>query len=168
MEIVDELLVEVFHRGGTEDDKEADPKRGSLEGDRFISFFFAFCCVIGLEEHSIKEDGEIFRMVLDPATGLRSDDLIDIVEVDASGKQQDDEQDARDFLVMLIEHIGDRLDLFLGDRFLQPRGHCHDEKRESADPDDCGQQVEPMIDDRDERIEVCDNALKSVHKSVRR
>ena len=177
MEIVDELLVEVFHRGGTEDDKEADPKRGSLEGDRFISFFFAFCCVIGLEEHSIKEerekaedekqldkeDGEIFRMVLDPATGLRSDDLIDIVEVDASGKQQDDEQDARDLLVMLIEHIGDRLDLFLGDRFLQPRGHCHDEKGEPADPDDRSQQVEPMIDDRDQRIEVCDEALEGVH-----
>jgi hypothetical protein len=27
--------------------------------------------------------------------------------------------------------------------------------------------VEPMIDDRDERIEVCDDTLKSVHKSVR-
>jgi hypothetical protein len=28
--------------------------------------------------------------------------------------------------------------------------------------------VEPMIDDWDERIEVCDDALKSVHKLVRR
>jgi hypothetical protein len=27
--------------------------------------------------------------------------------------------------------------------------------------------VKPMIDDRDQCIEVCDNALKGVHKSVR-
>ena len=171
----------MFHRSGTEDDEEPDPKRGSLEGDRFVGCFFVFFCIIGLEDHRIeeerekaedekqldKEDGQVFRMVLDPAAGLRCDDLIDIVEVDATGKEQDDKEDASDLLVMLIEHIGDRLDLFLGDRFLQPWGHCHDEKRESADPDDCGQQVEPMIDNRDERIEVCDDALKRVHKSVR-
>lgn len=176
-----DLLVEMFQRSGTEDYEEADPKCGSLEGDRFVGIFFAFFCVIGLEDHRIekereeaedekqfdKEDGQVFCMVLDPAAGLRGDDLIDIVEVDATGKEQDDEEDASDLLVVLIEHICDRLDLFLGDRFLQPRGHCHDEKRESADPDDCGQQVEPMIDDREERIEVCDYALKSVHKSVR-
>jgi hypothetical protein len=31
-----DLLVEMFHRGGTEEDEEADPERGSLEGDRFV------------------------------------------------------------------------------------------------------------------------------------
>jgi len=64
---------------------------------------------------------------------------------------------------MLIERIGDRLDLFLGDRLLQPWRHRHDEERESADPDDRRQQVEPMIDDGNQRIEVGDDALKSVH-----
>ena len=159
-----DLLVEMFHRGGTEEDEEADPERGSLEGDRFVGFFLAFFCVIGLEDHSVeeerektehekqlnKEDGQVFRMVLDPASRLRGDDLIDIVEIDAAGKQQDDEQDARDLLVMLIERIGDRLDLLLRDRFLQPWGHSHDKERESADPDDCRHQVEPMINDRDQ------------------
>ena len=129
-----DLLVEMIHRGGTEDDEEADPKCGSLEGDRFVGFFFALFCVVGFEEHSIeeerektkdekqldKEDGQVFRMVLNPAAGLRGDGLIDVVEVDATGKQQDDEQDARDFLVMLIERIGDRLDLLLATTFFSP------------------------------------------------
>ncbi len=172
-----ELLVEMIHRGGTEDDEEADPKCGSLEGDRFVGFFLAFFCVVGFEEHGIeeerektedekqldKEDRQVFRMVLDPVAGLQGDGLIDIVEVDTTGKQQDDEQDARDFLVMLIEGIGDRLDLFLGDRLFQPWGHRHNEERESADPDDRRQQVEPMIDDGNQRIEVGDEALKRVH-----
>ena len=176
-----DLLVEMFHRGGTEEDEEADPERGSLEGDRFVGFFFAFCCVIGLEEHRVEEereqaedekqldeeDGQVFRMVLDAAAGLRGDNLIDIVEVDAPGKEQDDEQNARDLLVVLIEHIGDRLDLLLGDRFFQSRGHGHDEERESADPDDRRQEVEPMVDDRDQGIEVGADALKSVHSLVR-
>ena len=124
------LLVEMFHRGGTEEDEEADPEGGLLEGDRFVGFFFAFFCVIRLEDHCVeeerektedekqfdKEDGQVFRMVLDPATRLRGDDLIDIMKIDATGKQQDDEQNARDFLVMLIKCVGDRLDLFLRDR----------------------------------------------------
>ena len=176
-----DLLVEMFHRGGTEENEEADPKRGSLEGDRFVGCFFTFFCVIGLEEHRVeeerektedkkqldKEDGQVFRMVLDPASRLRGDDLIDIVEIDATGKQQDDEQDTCDFLVMLIERIGDRLDLLLGDRLLQPRSHGHDEERESSDPDDRRQQVDPMIDDRDQRIKVSDDALKRVHSDNR-
>ena len=176
-----DLLVKMFHRGGTEEDEEADPERGSLEGDRFVGFFFAFFCVIGLEDHCVeeerektedekqldKEDGQVFRMVLDPASRLRGDDLIDIVEIDAAGKQQDDEQDARDFLVMLIERIGDRLDLLLRDRLLQTRGHSHDEERESADPDDRRHQVDPMINDWDQRVKVGGEALKRVHSDNR-
>ena len=176
-----ELLVEMFHRGGTEENEETDPEGGSLEGDRFVGFFFAFSCVIGLEDHCIeekrektedekqldKEDGQVFCMMLDPASGLQGDDLIDIVEIDATSKQQDDEQDARHFLVMLIERIGDRLDLFLRDRLLQPWGHSHDEERESADPDDRRHQVKPMIDDRDQCIKVGDEALKRVHSDNR-
>jgi hypothetical protein len=177
-----DLLVEMFHRGGTEEDEETDPERGSLEGNRFVGFFSSsFSCVIGLEDHRVeeerektedekqldKEDGQVFRMVLDPASRLRGDDLIDIVEIDATSKQQDDEQYPRDFLIMLIERIGDRLDLLLRDRLLQPRGHGHDEERDSADPDDRRHQVKPMIDDRNQCIEVCDEALKRVHSDNR-
>lgn len=93
--------------------------------------------------------------------------MIHIVEIDATGKQQNEEQDARDFLVMLIERIGNRLDLLLGNRLLQPRSHSHDKERESADPNDCRQQVDPMIDDRDQRIEVSEEALKIVHSDNR-
>ena len=145
-----DLLVEMFHCGGTEEDEETDPECGLLEGDRFVGRFFAFFCIIRFEEHRVeeerektedekqldKENGQVFRMVLDSAAGLRGDDLIDIVEVDTTGNQEDDEQDTRDFLIMLVERIGDRLDLLLSNRFLQPGSHCHDEKRESADPDD--------------------------------
>jgi hypothetical protein len=170
----------MFHRGGTEKDEETDPECSSLEGNRFVGCFFAFFCVIGLEEHRVqkerektedekqldKEDGQVFRMVLDPAAGLRGDELVDIVEIDAAGKQQDDEQDTCDFLVMLIEHIGDRFDLLLGNRLLQPRSHSHDEERESADPDDRRQQVDPMIKDRDQRIKVGDEAFKGFHEEM--
>ena len=144
------LLVEMFHRSSTEEDEDADPERGSLKWDRFIRFPSLFFCVIGLEEHRVEEerektknekqldkkDGQVFRMVLNPAAGLQGDGLIDEVEIDTTGKQQDDEQDARDFFVMLIERVSDRLDLLLGNRFPQPRGHGHNEECESADPDD--------------------------------
>ena len=43
-----DLLMEMTHCGGTEDDEETDPKRGPLEGDRFVGFFFAFFCVLCL------------------------------------------------------------------------------------------------------------------------
>ena len=175
------LLVEMFHRGGTEEDEKANPERGSLKRDRFVGLISTFFCVIGLEEHRVeeerekteyekqfdKENGQIFCMMLDPAAGLRGDDLIDIVEIDATGKQQNEEQDTRDFLVMLIERVGNRLDLLLGHRLPQPRSHGHDEERESANPDDRRQQVDPMIDDRDQRIEVGDEALKIVHSENR-
>ena len=32
------LSVEMLHRGGTEEDEETDPERGSLKGDRFVGF----------------------------------------------------------------------------------------------------------------------------------
>ena len=102
-------------------------------------------------------------MVLNPAAGLQGDGLIDVVKIDTTGKQKDDEQDARDFFVMQLERVGDRLDLLPGNRLPQPRSHSHNEECESADPDDRRQQVEPMIDDRDQRIKVGDEALKRVH-----
>ena len=172
--------MEMFHCSGAEEDEDADPECGSLKGDRFVGFFFAFFCIIGLEEHRVqkerkktedekqlhKKDGQILRMMLDPAAGLRGDELIDIVEIDATGKQQDDEQETCDFLVMLIERIGDRLDLLLGHCALQPRSHSHDEERDSADPNNCCGQMHPMIEDRNHRVEVCDETEKRVHRSM--
>ncbi len=174
------LLVKMFHRSSTEEDEDADPERGSLKRDCFIGFPSLFFCVIGLEEHRVEEereetqgekefdkkDGQVFRMVLNPAAGLQGDGLIDIVEIDTTGKQQDDEQDTRNFFVMLIERVGDRLDLLLGNRLPQSRSHGHNEECESADPDDRRQEVKPMIDDWDQRIEVGDNALKGIHEQM--
>jgi len=40
------LLVEMFHRGGTENDEEADPEGGSLEGNCLIGLFITFFCLI--------------------------------------------------------------------------------------------------------------------------
>lgn len=99
------LLVEMFHGGGTENNEETDPECRTLKGDRFVDDFIVFICVIGFEDHGIEEecqeaedekqfdeeDGQVFGMVLDSAAGLRGDDLIDVVEVDATGKQEDDE-----------------------------------------------------------------------------
>lgn len=145
-----DLLVKMFHRGGAEKDEETDPERGLLEGNRLVGLFPALFCIIRLEKHRVekkrektedekqlyKKDCQIFRMVLDSAAGLRGNELIDIVEIDATGKQQDEEQNTCDFLVMLIERIGDRLDLLLGHCVLQARSHSHDKKRDSTDPND--------------------------------
>jgi len=172
--------MEMFHRSGTEQDEEADPERGSLERNRFVGFFSVFFWVIGLEEHRVQEEREktedekqlhekhsqIFRMVLNPTASLCGNELIDIVEVDATGKQQDNEQNTRNFLVMLIERIGDWLDLLLGHRLPQPRSHGHDKERESTDPDDRRRQVDPVVEDRDQCIEIGDETLKRVHRLV--
>jgi len=172
-----DLLVEIFHRGSTENDEEADPKRGSLEGNCFVELFIAFFCLIRLEEYSIKkegqktehekqldkEDNQICRMVLDPASGLRGDDLIDIVEIDTAGKKQNDQQNASNFLVMLIECIGNWLDLVPRDCCLQPRCHGNDEERQSADPDDRRDQVKPMIDDWNNCMRIGYEPLKGIH-----
>ncbi len=165
-----DLLVKMFHRGGAEKDEETDPERGLLERNRFVGFFFVFFYIIGFEKHRVekkrektedekqfhKKDCQILRMVLDSAAGLRGNELIDIVEIDATGKQQDKEQNTRDFLVMLIERIGDWLDLLLGHCVLQPRSHSHEKKCDSTDPNDRCRQVHPMIEDWNQCIEICD------------
>ena len=170
----------MFHRGSTKDDEEADPERGSLEWNRFVGFFFAFFYLIGLEDHGVekereetenekqldKEHCQVLCMVLDPASRLQGDELIDVVEIDATGKQQDNEQDSGDFLVMFIEGIGNRLDLLLRDRLLQTGGHGNDQKGESPDPDDRRHQVKPMIDDWDQRREVSAGTLNGFHEEM--
>jgi hypothetical protein len=45
-ELMRSLLVEMFHRGGTENDEEANPERGSLEGNCLIGLFITFFCLI--------------------------------------------------------------------------------------------------------------------------
>lgn len=89
------------------------------------------------------------------------------MKVDPSCKQQHDEQDAGHFLVVLIKDIGDGLNLFFCHGLLEPRRDSHDQKCEAADPDDRGQQMKPVVDDRDERIEIGDDALESIHVKTR-
>ncbi len=100
-----DLCVEMFHGGGAEEDEEADPESGLLERDRFVGRFLAFFCIIGFEEHRIKEerektedekqfdkeDGQVFRMVLDSTAGLSGNELVDVVEIDAPGKEENKE-----------------------------------------------------------------------------
>jgi hypothetical protein len=69
-----------------------------------------------------------------------------------------------DFLVVLIKGVGDRLDLSFRNGLLETGRHRHDEERQAADPDDRRQEMEPMVDDRDQRIQVGDDALECVHK----
>jgi len=40
------LLVEMFHRGGTENNQETDPERSLLEGNCLIGLFITFFCLI--------------------------------------------------------------------------------------------------------------------------
>ena len=143
-----ELLVKMFHRSGTEQDEETDPERGSLEWNCFVGFITVLFGIIGLENHRVQKECEqkedekqlhekhhqIFRVVLNPAASLRGNELIDIVEIDTAGKQQDHEQNTRNFLVMLIERIGDRLDLLLSHCLLQAGSDGHYEECDSTDP----------------------------------
>jgi hypothetical protein len=171
------LLVQVLHRRCAENDEESHPQRGTLKGDDFVGFsLFGF--IIGFENHGIQEQGqeakneeqfdekdsEVFRVMLNTAAGLRCQDLIDIVKVDPPGEQQHDDQDAGHFFIVLIEDVGDGLNLFLRHGLLKTRRHSHDQKREAADPNDRRQQMKPVVDDRDECIEIGKDTLQGVHR----
>jgi hypothetical protein len=67
---------------------------------------------------------------------------------------------------MLIEDICDGLDLLPGDGLLETRGDGHHEERQSADPNDRGQQMKPVIHNRNKRIEIGDDALEGVHRNL--
>ena len=51
------LLVEMFHRGGTEEDKDTDPERELLKGDGLIGLF-SFFRIIGLEKYRVEKKRE--------------------------------------------------------------------------------------------------------------
>lgn len=168
--------MQVFHGGSAENDEEADPECGALEGDGLVDTFVVLF-IVSLEDHGIKkkrdeaedesqfneEDRKILGVVLNAAPGLRGDDLIHIVEIDASGEQEDDQQNTGDLLVVLVEDVRDRLDLFFRNRLLESWSDRHDEERQPADPDDGRQEMEPMVDDWDQRIEIGGDALEGVH-----
>ena len=101
-------------------------------------------------------------MVGDPTSGLCGDGLVVIVEIDATVEQEDNQQNACDFLVTLIKRIGNRLHLFLGDRRLQHRCHGNDEECHSANPDDRRHHMKPMNEDRDQRIRIGNETVKRV------
>lgn len=51
------LLVEMFHRGGTEEDEDTDPERELLKGNCFVGFF-SFFRLIGLEKYRVEKKRE--------------------------------------------------------------------------------------------------------------
>jgi hypothetical protein len=168
--------VQVFHGSGAKDDEEPHPEGGSLKGNGFIVLSFGGL-VVGFEDDRVEKEGkktqyekqldhehhEVFGMVLDPVSRLRQNDLIDVVEIHAARKQEYDQQNAGNFFVVPIKNVGDGLDLIFGNGFPQSWRHRHDEKRQPADPNDRGEQVKPVVDDRNEDIEIGGDALKSVH-----
>lgn len=102
-------------------------------------------------------------MVWDADAGLRGDDLVDVMEVHTACEQQDKQEDTGDFLVVLVERIGNGLDLIFRDGLFQAGRDCHDEKGQPADPNDGREKMKPMVDDRNQLVEIDDNALQSVH-----
>src|SRR5215831_7183817 len=100
--------MEVLHSGRTEDNEESHPQCGTLKWNDFVGLAL-FDLVIGFENHRIEEkgdeakheeqfdekNGEVFRVMLNAATGLRCQNLIDIEKVDAACKQQHDEQNRK-------------------------------------------------------------------------
>src|SRR5215467_11863348 len=113
-----ELLVQVLHRCCAQDDEEPHPQRGALKRNDFVGLAL-FGLVIGFKNHRIEEkgdeakheeqfdekNGKVFCVMLNAATGLRCQDLIDIVKVDPARKQQDDEQNAGHFFIVMVEDI---------------------------------------------------------------
>lgn len=142
--------MQVLHGGGAEDDEESHPKGGALEWDGLIglSLIGLIICLKNdcVEEQSEKpqheqqlnhEDHEVLGVVLDSVPSLRSNDLIDVVEIHTAGEQQHDQENAGDLFVVLIENVCDGLDLILWNGFLQPWSDCHDKKGQASDPNDC-------------------------------
>ncbi len=170
----------MLHGCSAEDDEETHPEGGSLERDGFIRFLLVRF-VLRSKNNGVKEqreeaqhekkfdheDHEVFGVVLHPGTGLRSQDLIDVVEVHAAGKQEDEQQQAGDFLIVLIKNVRDGLYLILWNGLLQPWCDGHDEERQAADPNDRRKQMKPVVDDRNEDVEIGRNALKGVHGQQR-
>lgn len=85
------------------------------------------------------------------------------MEIHTAGEQEDYEQDAGDFFIVPVKNIRDGFDLILWNSFLQSWGDRHDEKCETADPNDRGEQMKPVIDDRNQDIEIGRNTFKSIH-----
>ena len=159
-----------------EDNEKSHPECGTLERDGFVRLVFV-CLIVrfkddGVEEQREKtedkkqldaEDDEIFGMMLHANTGLRRNDLINVMQVDAAGKQENQEENSGNLLVVTVERLRDGLDVFFGDGFPKARGDRHDEKRESTDPNHGREQMECVIQNRNQRIEIEENVLKGIH-----
>jgi hypothetical protein len=118
--------MQVFHGGGAEDYEEAHPEGGTLVRDGLVRRAL-FGLIVWLEDDSVEkkrqeaqdkeeldeEDGQVLGVMLYAGAGLRGQDLINIMEVDATGKQQDHQKHAGDLFVMLIENIRDGFNLIL-------------------------------------------------------
>lgn len=177
------LLMEMLHSGGAKDDEEAHPEGGALKGNRFVVFAFLFFILICFENDGVEkqrekaqdenqldaENPEVLRMVLHALAGLRHEDLIDVMKVDAASEQQDHQQDSRHPLVMLVKSVSDGANIFLGKAGVpKPWLDGHHDEREPPDPDHRREEMEPVIDNRDELVQVKEDALYGIHdRSIR-
>ena len=169
-------LMQILHGGSAEDDEESHPQGCTLERDDLVRLFLVGV-IIGPKDDGVQKQGEqtqhqeqlnhehheVFGVVLHAGAGLGDQDLIDVVEIDASGEQENDQENAGHFLVVPIKNVGDRFDLFLWNGFLQSRGDRHHKKSQATDPNDRRKQMKPVIDDRNQDVEISRNGLERVH-----
>ena len=105
--------MQIFHRGGTEDDENAHPEGHPLEGDSFQFFFRVFGGGLTFEDEGVekegddaehereldKEDGQILGTVRNAAARLRQHHLADEVEVDPARHEDNGHENTDDFSV---------------------------------------------------------------------
>ena len=172
----DDSGMKVLHGRSTQDDKDSHPKRNTLERNGFIDHFFQLLFIFLSGRFILKNDGiqedredskhqkqfnekhrEILGMMRDAFPRLHDHPLTHIMKVRPSRKEDDDQQNAHNLFILLIEGLGTGPDIFLGDCGFESGSHGHHQKGQPANPDDGGKQVQPMDLNRNELIEVSQN-----------
>lgn len=129
--------MQILEGGGTENDEDAHPEGGALVGDRLSKEFllFFFCLLTGrlvfkddgveIDRHDTEHEGkfdeqdrEVFRILCNAGAGLGNHELTDIVQVDAAGEENDEEDNPDRPLIPAVEGVNNRLHVFLGNSFL--------------------------------------------------
>ncbi len=147
------LQMQVFHGGGAEDDEDAYHEAGFLEGDGLnnVLFFFLFVFVArgldgkddGIQKQGQnaqdqrefnKKDGQIFGIMGQAVAGLHFHEFSHVMQVDAAGEEDHQQQDADHLAILLVEGVANRFDVFPGNGRLEPRRHRQDQKGKSSNP----------------------------------
>ena len=139
--------MQVFHRGGAEDNEDTHPQSTALKRNRFHGHFFSF--LLGLvsggfisENDGVQKNSqnpqdqpqfnekhrEVFCIVRDSLTRLGHHGLTDVVEINPAGKQNDHQDHAHYSFVLLIKRFRDRPDVLFGHGRPQSWRHGHNKE----------------------------------------